>query len=551
MSDALNTEKRSSKKLFFSGVIILTVANILVKSVGLISKIALNRVVGSVGAGYYSSAYEIYAFLYVISTAGLPIAISIMVSKSRAAGRLSETEKIYNTAFKFFATMGLVLTGLMLIFSRQLASLMGAPETYVCIRAVAPTLLFICISSCIRGYFQGYQLMGPTAISQIIEAVFKVVIGIGGAIYAKKMGYTDNIVAAYTVLGVTVGVFIGMVYLCVKRLVFKKEQFYDKISEESKSTRALVKEMLYIAIPITVSSSVLSLTTIFDTFTIQHRLLSFGMDKATIRVYYGDYTSIVISMFNLPTILLYPIANAIVPLVAASGEKNNLSLQNKIREMGLRLMGIIAIPSAIGLSVFSFPILDLLMFRQDSAERASAWLSVSALSVIFLGLISVSNAFLNSAGKQRMPIISMLCGAIVKLMVNYLLIGKIGIIGASVGTVCCYITAAILNLYFVTRYIGKLPKPSGVLVMPFICSVICIGSAVIAYTVSSLCAPNKICTLLAIGTAVIVYVITVVASGTVTNEELKLLPMGNKIVKIMNRLKFVDFLVKISKKTTK
>ncbi|MBQ2736406.1 MAG: polysaccharide biosynthesis protein [Clostridia bacterium] len=551
MSDALNTEKRSSKKLFFSGVIILTVANILVKSVGLISKIALNRVVGSVGAGYYSSAYEIYAFLYVISTAGLPIAISIMVSKSRAAGRLSETEKIYNTAFKFFATMGLVLTGLMLIFSRQLASLMGAPETYVCIRAVAPTLLFICISSCIRGYFQGYQLMGPTAISQIIEAVFKVVIGIGGAIYAKKMGYTDNIVAAYTVLGVTVGVFIGMVYLCVKRLVFKKEQFYDKISEESKSTRALVKEMLYIAIPITVSSSVLSLTTIFDTFTIQHRLLSFGMDKATIRVYYGDYTSIVISMFNLPTILLYPIANAIVPLVAASGEKNNLSLQNKIREMGLRLMGIIAIPSAIGLSVFSFPILDLLMFRQDSAERASAWLSVSALSVIFLGLISVSNAFLNSAGKQRMPIISMLCGAIVKLMVNYLLIGKIGIIGASVGTVCCYITAAILNLYFVTRYIGKLPKPSGVLVMPFICSVICIGSAVIAYTVSSLCAPNKICTLLAIGTAVIVYVITVVASGTVTNEELKLLPMGNKIVKIINRLKFVDFLVKISKKTTK
>lgn len=551
MSDTLNTEKRSSKKLFFSGVIILTVANILVKSVGLISKIALNRVVGSVGAGYYSSAYEIYAFLYVISTAGLPIAISIMVSKSRAAGRLSETEKIYNTAFKFFATMGLVLTGLMLIFSRQLASLMGAPETYVCIRAVAPTLLFICISSCIRGYFQGYQLMGPTAISQIIEAVFKVVIGIGGAIYAKKMGYTDNIVAAYTVLGVTVGVFIGMVYLCVKRLVFKKEQFYGKISEESKSTRALVKEMLYIAIPITVSSSVLSLTTIFDTFTIQHRLLSFGMDKATIRVYYGDYTSIVISMFNLPTILLYPIANAIVPLVAASGEENNLSLQNKIREMGLRLMGIIAIPSAIGLSVFSFPILDLLMFRQDSAERASAWLSVSALSVIFLGLISVSNAFLNSAGKQRMPIISMLCGAIVKLIVNYLLIGKIGIIGASAGTVCCYITAAILNLYFVTRYIGKLPKPSGVLVMPFICSVICIGSAVIAYTVSSLCAPNKICTLLAIGTAVIVYVITVVASGTVTNEELKLLPMGNKIVKVINRLNFVDLLVKISKKTTK
>jgi stage V sporulation protein B len=342
-----------------------------------------------------------------------------------------------------------------------------------------------------------------------------------------------------------------MVYLCVKRLVFKKEQFYDNISKESKSTYTLVKKMLYIAIPITISSSVLSLTTIFDTFTIQHRLLYYGMDKATIRVYYGDYTSIVISMFNLPTILLYPIANAIVPLVAASGEGNNLSLQNKIREMGLRLIGIIAIPSAIGLSVFSFPILDLLMFRQDSAERASVWLSVSALSVIFLGLISVSNAFLNSAGKQRMPIISMLCGALVKLIVNYLLIGEIGIVGASIGTVSCYITAAILNLYFVTRYIGKLPKPSGVLLMPFVCSVICIGMAVIAYTVLSIYAPIKICTLFAIATAVIVYVITVVTSGTVTNEELELLPKGEKIVKVINRLNFVDFLVKMSKKIIK
>ena len=551
MLNTLNTEKRSSKKLFFSGVIILTVANILVKSVGLISKIALNRVVGSVGAGYYSSAYEIYAFLYVISTAGLPIAISIMVSKSRAGGRLSEAEKIYNTAFKFFATMGLVLTGLMLILSRQLAYFMGAPETYVCIRAVAPTLLFICISSCIRGYFQGYQLMGPTAVSQIIEAVFKVVIGIGGALYAKKMGYSDNIVAAYTVLGVTAGVFIGMVYLCVKRLTFKKEQFYDNISKESKSTYELIKEMLYIAIPITISSSVLSLTTIFDTFTIQHRLLSYGMDKATIRVYYGDYTSIVISMFNLPTILLYPIANAIVPLVAASGQDNNLNRQSKIREMGLRLIGIIAIPSAIGLSVFSFPILDLLMFRADSAERASVWLSVSALSVIFLGLISVSNAFLNSAGKQRMPIISMVLGALVKLVVNYVLINKIGIIGASVGTVMCYLTAATVNIYFVIKHIGKLPKTSSVLLMPFVCSVICIGAAVIAYTALSLYAPIKICTVFAIAIAVIVYGITVIASGTVTDDELMLLPKGEKIVKLINRIGFVGFLVKISKKTTK
>ena len=539
MFNTVDSKKRSSKNLFFSGVLILTVASILVKAVGLISKIALNRVVGSVGAGYYSSAYEIYAFLYVISTSGLPVAISIMIAKSVANGNSGRANRIFNTAFKVFATMGLVLTGLMIIFSPQLSKLMGAPETESCIKAVAPTLFFICISSCIRGYFQGYQLMGPTAVSQIIEAVFKVVIGICGALYAKNMGYADHIVAAYTVMGVTVGVFLGTLYLTLRKYIFDK---YNRIGDNGSleiSSMGLIKEMLKIAVPITLSSSVLSLTTILDTFMIQNRLLSYGMDKTTIRIYYGDYTSLVISMFNLPTILIYPIANALVPLISASVAKNDEDGGIKIRKLGMRMTAIISIPCAVGMAVFSAPILNLLMFKDDSVERAAPWLSVAAISVIFLGVIAITNAFLNSAGHQRLPIISMLCGATVKLAANLILLDKIGMIGAPIATVLCYLTASVMNIYFVIKKVGDIPNPFDVFFMPFVCAAICVSSSLIAYTMLTKLISVELATFAAILIAALVYAMTVIKSRTVSEEEIMLVPKGRALITALKKLKII------------
>ena len=553
MHNTVNTKKRSSKNLFFSGVLILTVANILVKSVGLISKIALNRVVGSIGAGYYSSAYEIYAFLYVISTSGLPVAISILVSKARARGNIGEANRIFNTSFKVFSTVGLVLSGLMVIFSRPLADIMGAPETAGCIRAIAPTLFFICISSCIRGYFQGYQLMAPTAISQLIEAVGKVAIGISLAFYAKGQGYADHTVASYTLLGVTVGVFLGMIYLCIRRLTFKEKEYYSFISDvDSQEADSLIGRILRIAIPVTLSSSVLSLTTVLDTFMIQNRLIDYGMDITTVRIYYGDYTSLVISMFNLPTILLYPIANALVPMISAAKESGDRARGDRLKAMGIRLVSIISIPCAVGLSAFSYPILELLMFKQDSVNRAAPWLSVAALSVIFLGIIAVTNAYLNSAGRQVMPIISMLCGSGVKLLVNYLLIGRVGIIGAPVATLCCYVTASFINLYFTLKHLGRLPSPSSVFFMPFVCAVICVGSGVIVYTLCTYALPSRIATVISIGIAVAVYFIAIIKSRTVGREEILLLPRGSTVVMIMEKLGILKGdMDKITKKINK
>ncbi len=536
------TKSKNAVNMFFSGVVILTVANILVKSVGLISKIVLNTVVGSAGAGYYSSAYEIYAFLYIIATSGLPVALSIMVSRCRAQGRIKEARKIYNVAIVVFLIIGTLFATLMIAFSGPIANFISAPETSICIIAVAPTILFICLSSCLRGFFQGYQLMKPTGISQFLEAMGKVLIGVGFAFWAKSQGYEDHVVAAYTILGVTSGVFFGMVFLFIKKLFFKDKQYYDEnvleLEPTTKSTKEILKELLVIAIPITLSSCVLSLTIIIDTFMVQSRLLASGMSEDLVRIYYGDYTTLVISIINLPTILIYPIANALVPLITGAITTKDFEKAENMRSFSLRVINIISIPCALGIGVFSRNILDLMMFTEGSVNRAAPWLSAGAVSVIFLGLISATNAFLNTSGKQKYPIISMLCGAGVKIIANYILLEKIGIYGAPISTVLCYLTAATLNIFFSVKHVGKLPNVKNVFLKPLLCSVISIGISAVLYLILSLILPMKIATLICVFIAILLYFLTIIKTKTVEENELLVLPYGEKLVNLFKKLHF-------------
>ncbi len=535
----LRKNQKSAKNLFFSGVIVLTLANLLVKAVGLISKIALNRVVGSIGAGYYSSAYEIYAYLYVISTSGLPVALSIMIAKSRSKGRLLEAKKIFDIAIILFLAIGFAFSIIMIAFSKQLAILIGAPETSLCIVAIAPTMLFICLSSCMRGYFQGYQLMAPTAISQFIEALSKVLIGISLALWAKSKGCADNVVASYTILGVTAGVLLGMIFLYIRKIFFKEERYFSEIDTQKRSVKELLKEMLAIAIPVTISSSVLSLTTILDTIMVQNRLLVYGMNEIAVRIYYGDYTSLVISMFNLPTIILYPIANALVPMITSAHERRDIEGEKRMRAFSLRFIVIIALPCAMGLGVFSRQILELLMFREDSVNRASPWLSVASASVLFLGIIAITNSFLNSVGKQKLPIISMIAGATVKLASNYILLAKIGVMGAPISTVLCYIVAATMNVVFVVKYVGDLPNIFKSLFMPLACSILSIGASAILYYFVSSSITSRIATILSIFVAILTYLFLVLRTKTVLESDLIMIFGKNGLVNILRKLKFL------------
>jgi len=183
--------------MFFSGVLVLTIANLLIKVIGLLFKIPITNIIGDEGMGYFNAAYTIYTWFYMISTAGLPVAVSVMISKGRTSGNFKEVKKIYKITMLLFVAIGLVGMLLMIFLSKSFADVMGSRSIYLSIIAIAPTLFFICISSAVRGYFQGYQNMFPTAVSQIIEALGKLILGILFANYAISKGYDLPMVAAY------------------------------------------------------------------------------------------------------------------------------------------------------------------------------------------------------------------------------------------------------------------------------------------------------------------------------------------------------------------
>ena len=491
-----NKKNKNSTKLFFAGVLVLTISNLIIKAIGVLFKIPMNHIVGDQGMGYYSSAYTIYTFFYMVSTAGLPVAISLLVSENRAKGKLNQVKKVFKISMILFLVVGIVGTAIMFFGAHGFAALLKAEPTYFCIVAIAPTLFFICLSSALRGYFQGYQSMLPVAISQLIEALCKLFLGIAFATYALgRYGSgkeTIHYVAGYAVLGLTIGAGLGMIFLMFSKMFFKSERYdaeYIEVSgidEATDSSGTILKRIAAIALPVTVSASVMSLTNLIDMALIQRLLQSFrGMTEAQATSVYGNYTSLCVPLFNLPPYLIYPISYSIVPMIktaVASGDKKRAEL---VMESSLRVAVLIGIPCGLGMAALAKPILHFFGYRYWSVVSAAPLLALLAPSTFFICVLSVSNAILQANGYERKPVISMLAGAAVKIATNTVLIRFIGMPGTPISTFLCYLTATGLNIYFVVKHVGLRLRFSRIFVRPLIAGLVCAAVALGVNTVSS------------------------------------------------------------------
>lgn len=319
-----NKKVKSSTGLFFSGVIILTISNLIIKAIGALFKIPMTHIIGELGMGYYSSAYVVYTVFYMISTAGLPVAVSLLIAENRSKGRVRQVKKVFKISLILFLIIGSLGAAIMVFGAPAFADAIKSPNSRYSIMALAPTLFFICVASAYRGYFQGYQFMMPVAVSQLIEALCKLFLGIALAYYAIGLyGKTDGSIhfaAAYAIFAVTIGAGLGMLFLTLSKLLFKSRKYdaeFTDISGENRSTdstSSILKSLALIALPITISSSVMSLTNLIDTATMQGLLQKFcGMSQIEATAAYGNYTSLCVPMFNLPPYLIYPISYSIVP----------------------------------------------------------------------------------------------------------------------------------------------------------------------------------------------------------------------------------------------
>lgn len=534
---------KNTSKLFFSGVIVLTVTNLIVKAIGLMFKIPMNHIVGDEGMGYYNSAYTFYTYLYMVSTAGLPTAISIMISDSRAKRQLKQAKSIYRIAMTVFCIIGVVSMLIMFFGSGLMSKAIGAENTKYSIMAIAPTLFFICIASALRGYFQGYQQMVPTAISQFLEAACKLGIGIVFAKYAISQGYEIYIVAAYATVGLTSGALLSMLFMMFSKLLFKEQQYDAEYIAQGEDDsvlpkKTLLKKLILIALPITISASVMSLTNLIDAAIVQRLLQSTGLSQVAATELYGNYTSLAVPMFNLPPVLIYPISYSIVPLLTAAKQRGGRERCRIVSESSMRIAMLVGIPCGLGLSALSEPILSL-FYKQESVKLAYPLLSILGPSTAFICILSVTNAILQSAGYERKPLISMLCGACVKIVTNFFLIQYIGMKGTPVSTFLCYLTVTILNIHFIHKYVGIMPKLSGLFVKPFAAGAVCAASAFFVNRLLAAHISSKIAVIAAILAACVVYLAMLFILRAVDGEDIKLLPKGQKIYAIMHRLKLV------------
>ena len=259
------------KQSFLGGAAILASAVAVVKVIGFFYKVPLNNILGEVGKTYFNTAYEIYNVLLTVSTAGLPLAISKLTSQAHAQGRENQKRKIFRTAIWLFFALGLIGSLLMFFGAEQLAAFQNNPSAWMPIRALAPAVFCVCLLACMRGYTQGQGNMKPTAISQVLEALCKVGIGLPLAWYILKLAQGMESVAAGAIFGVTVGTILSMCFLIVYLMTHRNRRESLDVPDRSGT---IMKSILSIGVPITLSNCAMSIITVIDTKIILGRLQS-------------------------------------------------------------------------------------------------------------------------------------------------------------------------------------------------------------------------------------------------------------------------------------
>ena len=520
-SDVGRKKSGRKKESFYSGFLILTLSTVIVKLIGLIYKIPMLSLLGSEGMGYFNSAYEIYALFCIVSTAGLPVAMSVMIS-----GRGQErAERIFRVARRIFFMLGIVGTAIMIAFARPFSEFLKNGNAALCILFIAPTVFFICLCGAYRGYFQGHGKMLPTAISQIIEAAGKLILGLLFAYIAQLLGYGTVEVAAAGVLGVVCGTALSALYLALS----KKRQ--KTIEYEKNDFRLISKELICAAVPITLSSAVLSVSKLIDMSMIIRRLQSIGYSSAEAFSTYGSYTTLALPLFSLAPALVSAVALPLVPALSHAIAKGKDDEQANTVTDALKLTSIIAMPLGVGMSLFSKQLLSLVFKGEAQAIEVSApLLSMLGVSVTMSCFITVGNAVLQAYGKCNIPIVSMVAGAIVKIALAFLLIGdpEINILGAPISTFACDLTINVINFYFIFRLVPREIAQSKILVRPFCAAFTSVLAARFFLDILNERMSDTVATLLSVTSAAILYAASCIVFKVIDKDDVSKIPIINK-----------------------
>lgn len=531
-----NTNK---KQTFLGGAAVLALATAIVKLIGAFYKIPLKQLIGDEGFGYFNTAYDIYAVLLMVSTTGLPVAMSRMISEAQTLGRTNQIRRIYQISRKVFLVLGVAGTAGMALLCRQLAALMNHENSWFSILCLSPAVLFICLISAERGFFQGQSNMVPTSVSQVMEAVCKLIVGLSLAFILNKTTGEMSKAAGGAILGVTIGTVISTVYLIMQRRKAEARLHTECLDPSVDSNRDTIRKLIAIAAPITLGAAGLQIITTIDTAVYMGQLQGpVGFDKETADKLKGIY-NFAQTIFNLPCAFVTPIIVSAIPAITEQLTLRKDRSANTISESATRVMGLIAMPCSVGLAVLSEPVMQWLgkYTAEGYLATASILMRILAFCVFFNSFVLVMNAILQAHGYVYLPVINMVIGGIVKVLVNLILVGnpKVNIIGVPVGTVICYMLIAMLDLVAIQRVLREPPRLMVNVLKPALASLAMgVAAFLLNHLSMKLGLPLILRTGFSILGAAVVYAVLVVYLRVITREDCSLLPKGDKIAKLLH-----------------
>ena len=539
-------DKKLKKTSFLKNIVVLLVAHIFIKIIGVINKIYLTNKqgFGDEGNAIYSSAFQIYALFLTISSMGIPNAVSKIVSERLAVGDSKGAHKTFKIAIIAFGLLGFALSLFLFLFAETMAEQwLQIPEAKLSLLALSPAIFFTSITAVIKGYFNGRENLNIGANSQTIEQIFRTILTITLIEFiAQTTGFDTRVMAGGAAVATTLSEIICFVYLYKYYTSVKREianEIRRSVNYKYKGIRKTIKEILTVSVPMSIGPIISGINRNIDSLTIIRGLKKF-MSETEAKLEYGILCGKIDTLVSFPLSFNSAFTSTLIPVVSSAKASNDFSGANSKIRFSMLISVLIGIPSTVGMIVFAKPILELLFPNQPSGELL---LQISSVSITFIMLNQNINSILHGLGKTMVPTVILVFGSAIKLLLNTILVQINpnefifwGTAGAALSTVVSHIFTCTLSMFMVKKYVNiqfglkDFMKPILATLMMGICTIF-------AYNKLLCIISEKVCILLTLLIAITIYFLFILVLKVFSEDEIKKIPFGSAIYNVLNILR--------------
>ena len=549
-------EKTGGESNFVVQGSILAIASIVVRIIGIAYRIPMINIIGDEGMGYYGTAFNVYNIALLLSSYSLPLAVSKMVSVRLARKQYRNSVRILRAALVYATVVGALAAAVIWFgadfFAREVFFM---PYAAFALKTLAPTVWIMAYLGVFRGYYQGQGTMVPTALSQVFEQIVNAIVSVAAGSWlfnqAIKVeilkgesgsGYSNSWGAAGGTIGTGAGAFTALVFLLLlfaayQRTIRKKVRRDRSGSLESYGT--ITKILFFTVVPVVVSSAIYNVNSVLDNGLLAYNFKSLGMEEEFISQW-GVYTGKYHLLINVPMAVSNALSSSLIPSVSRAVATGDRRMVKKKVAAAIRFSLLIAIPSAVGLTVLAGPVNNLL-FSGDN-DLAVQMTLYGSIAVVFYSVSTVTNAILQGIDRMRLPIVHALTALVLHLaaMEVMVLVFHMGIFSMVFANILFAVIMCFLNHRSIRKILGYRQEVKKTILLPAAASAVMGAAAVGVYKLIHLgIQSNAVCTLGAVAAAVAVYGVLLVKLGCLDEDELHQMPGGTRLLQMFRKLRLM------------